>query len=376
MAIRLGGIELYAGPPVLGGPDDLDAVIREFLGGAKQSVLVAVQELDSRPIAQAVLAAAARPKVPVTATKTKVRVQVILEGSYLTEDKPLVDPFAAGGANENNRILHAALLRAGVDVITDLNPEIFHQKFMVRDAGTDNAAVLTGSANFTHTDTGTNPPGNPAQAGNNLNHVLVLHGRTITDQYLAEFTRLRSGTFGDMHERIEPKPREFRIGDIRVKPLFAPRHGPEMEIMKQMLKARERIDFAMFTFAQSSGIDDTMVRLVGPDLPIRGVLDRTQGGQKWAATKMLQAAGVELFDNKPGTGVRKVHHKLMTIDDRIVIAGSFNYTAPATTLNDENIVVLGDLEEKDPGAEADQRQLALFARTEIDRIIETLGARI
>jgi hypothetical protein len=35
-----------------------------------------------------------------------------------------------------------------------------------------------------------------------------------------------------------------------------------MEIMKQMLKAKTSIDFAMFTFAQSSGIDDTMFRLV------------------------------------------------------------------------------------------------------------------
>jgi hypothetical protein len=30
-----------------------------------------------------------------------------------------------------------------------------------------------------------------------------------------------------------------------------------MEIMKQMLKATTSIDFVMFTFAQSSGIDDT-----------------------------------------------------------------------------------------------------------------------
>jgi phosphatidylserine/phosphatidylglycerophosphate/cardiolipin synthase-like enzyme len=64
-----------------------------------------------------------------------------------------------------------------------------------------------------------------------------------------------------------------------------------------------------------------------------------------------------------------VHHKLMTIDDRLVIAGSFNYTGPATTLNDENIVVLGNLEETDRVAEANQRRLAEFARAEIDRII-------
>jgi hypothetical protein len=37
------------------------------------------------------------------------------------------------------------LLRAGIDVITDLNPAIFHQKFLVRDDGGNGAAVLTGS---------------------------------------------------------------------------------------------------------------------------------------------------------------------------------------------------------------------------------------
>ena len=52
----------------------------------------------------------------------------------------------------------------------------------------------------------------------------------------------------------------------------------------------------------------------------------------------------------------------MVLDERIVIAGSFNYTAPATTLNDENIIVLGDLEETDPVAEAAQRQLARPSR--------------
>jgi hypothetical protein len=150
------------------------------------------------------------------------------------------------------------VLRAGVDVITDLNPKIFHQKFMVRDPGLPTAAVLTGSTNFTLTDTGKNPPGASPVSGNNLNHVVVLHGERVAEQYLEEFLRYRGGTFGELHERHEPKPSEFRLANIRVKPLFAPMHGPEMELMKQMLKARTSIDFAMFTFAESSGIDDTM----------------------------------------------------------------------------------------------------------------------
>jgi hypothetical protein len=51
-------------------------------------------------------------------------------------------------------------------------------------------------------------------------------------------------------------------------------------------------------------------------------------------------------------------------------------TPQATTLNDENIVVIGDLEETYPAAKADQRQLAEFARAEIDRIIADLAQPI
>jgi phosphatidylserine/phosphatidylglycerophosphate/cardiolipin synthase-like enzyme len=213
VAVKLGSLEFYTDPTVLGGPDDLDAVIRGFIDGAKHSLYVAVQELDSEPIARAILAARAR----------KVRIQLILEGDYLREvDTPVVDPWTAGGTNEGNRTIYAAL------------------------------------------------------------------------------------------------------------------------------------------------------RLL-PAVRIRGVLDRGQGGQAWAATSPLKAAGAQLFVNRPGTGVRKVHHKLMVIDGRLIIIGSFNHTAPANTINDENIIVLGDLEETNPVAEAAQRQLADYALAEIDRTITSLA---
>ena len=60
MALKLGSLEFYTGPTVLHGLDDLDAVIRRFIDGAKHSLYVAVQELDSEPIARAILAARAR----------------------------------------------------------------------------------------------------------------------------------------------------------------------------------------------------------------------------------------------------------------------------------------------------------------------------
>ena len=73
-----------------------------------------------------------------------------------------------------------------------------------------------------------------------------------------------------------------------------------MEIMKQMLKAKTSIDFVMFTFAQSSGIDDTMFRLVPSLTRLRGALDREQGAQAWAATQPLKQAGCSCFRTSPG----------------------------------------------------------------------------
>ena len=108
-------------------------------------------------------------------------------------------------------------------------------------------------------------------------------------------------------------------------------------------------------------------------IAFRGVLDQTQGGAKWAATDSLVAAGMEIyFAGANKKGVRKLHHKLMTIDDSLTIIGSFNYTSPANLYNDENIVVLGDLE--NPTDE--QKQIALAARQEIDRIATDHGTRL
>lgn len=137
------------------------------------------------------------------------------------------------------------------------------------------------------------------------------------NEYDDEFAEIWQGTFGKVGNRHEPSPRNNRVGGICVRALFAPDHAPKMEIMKQLLKARERIDFAIFTFARSSGIDGA-----------------------------------------------------------VIICGSFNYTGPANRLNDENILVIGDLEDEGPLAQTAQRDLATFALAEIDRMIATNGERV
>ncbi|PUB19029.1 phospholipase D-like domain-containing protein [Yoonia sediminilitoris] len=345
MPVTVGAIILHMGPDTVGGPDSLEAPIIDFIGAAQSELLVSVQELDHRPIAEALI----------TARRRGVRVQMILEQDYLREQG--LPPSDGLGVHEINRELLTRVLRVGVDAKADYNPSIFHQKFIVRDR----AALMTGSTNFTTTG-----------VTKNLNHIAVIEDIEVAREYAREFRQMRKGIFGKRSLEVPRKPLEGHfVSGVRTKPLFAPDHAPEMEFIKQMIKAKSRIDFAVFTFAQSSGIDDALVNAHEKGLRLNGVLDRRQANQKWAAKHTLTAAGVTLHRNRTGTGVRKIHHKLMVIDDALTIIGSFNYTGPANLVNDENIIVLGDLDLPPGQVRDDQAKLAAYARAEIDRIITT-----
>jgi len=348
MAQVVGNVEFYAGPHDVGAHDDMEKVIVDFINGAEKRLEIAVQELDSRPIAEAII----------DARKRKVTVKVVLEQDYLRADRAQQDPWLKGGGKEENREIQNAIFRSNIDLKLDYNESIFHQKFIVRDGN----SLLTGSTNFTHTGT-----------HHNLNHIVIVKDPEVAKIYSREFKEIQQGHFGKYNEGHDAAPTDVVVSDIPIRVLFAPDHNPEMEIMKQMLKARKRIDFAIFTFAKSSGIDDTMIRLLKTGFPIRGAFDGKQGGQPWSALSSLKENGAELYSVPQGNGVGKLHHKLMVLDEEVVIAGSFNYTGPANLLNDENIIILGDLDTTSNAQKNAQKKIAKYALAEIDRIIDTHG---
>lgn len=352
MPIVEGDITIHLGPQEQSGPDSLIDPIIDFIDKSKrrQKLKIAVQEIDHKPIAQAIIRARQRG----------VTVDVVIEQSYLLSDKIPNDPFIPGGKHEENRYLYNAILRSTVDIKSDFNTKIFHQKFIVLGN-----SVLTGSTNFTTTG-----------VTKNLNHLVIIKDAEVARAYSKEFREIQQGRFGKHSVDRDEKPKEARVSGIRVKPLFAPDHSPEMEIMKQILKAKKRIDFAVFTFSQSSGIDDALIAASERGVKVRGILDRRQANQKWAATRPLAKAGVEILVAGNRDGLGKVHHKLMSIDDRITIFGSFNYTGPANVSNDENIVIIGDLNEKSADIKKAQKRIAKNVRKEIDRIAKDFGSKV
>jgi phosphatidylserine/phosphatidylglycerophosphate/cardiolipin synthase-like enzyme len=391
-----GKIEAYAGPKDLKGPDDLEQVIVDFIDGAEESLDIAVQELDNERIAKAILAAQWRG----------ISIRIVLEQSYLREEdlkvakppKPKQGETAEQalerwqwdpeeGDNAVNRRLATALLQSDVDLKIDFNKEIFHQKFVVRDyrghgKGKPTSALLSGSTNFTDTD-----------CHSNLNHIFVFHDAGICEQYANQFAEIERGEFGP--RGLGGAPPVFDLAGVPVTVLFAPDNFPEQEVVKQVLKAEKEIEFAIFTFAGSSAIDDALLMAARADCDVTGVLDRGQAGQSWTAPygepggapPWLDRENISLHvpEEEEKSGVRKLHHKLMVVDHRTVLAGSFNYTNPANAFNDENLFVLGCAYDIFPDRRKDKqkelekidvaacREIAKYMADEIDRIISSVS---
>jgi len=378
-----GKIQAFVGPRELGAHDNLEEVIIDFIEGAEKYLDIATQEIDSEEIAQAIIDARWRG----------VKVRVFIEHDYVYDKDPperLAVPVEPESEEEalrraqwvefrrpedvkTNRDIHMALLRNGVDVKADYNHNhIFHQKFIIRDKRSKNvsypsSAVLTGSTNFTWTGT-----------HKNLNDVVIFNDPLVAWQYQEEFREIRSGVFGRVNSSHEPRPSTINLGGVPVQVFFAPDHAPELEIVKQILKCESMIHFAMFTFSGSSGIDDAMVSVRRTEKSIRGIMDPVQGRRDWAATPWLHNEGIELFFPRSSTAFGKLHHKLLVVDDDIVVTGSMNYTRPANEYNDENVFIIGspyDLGD-DEGGPVDHdacKEIADFFHAEIERIITDLS---
>lgn len=377
-----GKIKAYCGPrdleapgfpKVPRAPDDIEKTIVEFIAEATETLDIAVQEIDFAPIAEAIIAK----------KREGVSVRILLNRSYLEEDsrhKPSASLTTIAqlvadekGEFKANRDIFSALQRCGIEMRIDLNPDnrIFHHKFVLRDVriGKDGRpdrgkkpGLLTGSANFTETD-----------CHKNLNNLFAFRHAGVEGDFGDEFREAWAGEFG--RGRLGKPPSTHNLGGIPVKILFSPDHGPESEVVKQMLKCSKggTIDFAMFTFTGSSAIDDAMAVLAGAGRKVRGIIDRRQGREDWAASEFLQESGVDVLVpvEQEKSGIRKLHHKLAVIDGSTVIGGSFNYSEPATLYNDEALLVLGSPYAESEGVKVKQaecRALAEFFAKEIDRI--------
>lgn len=104
-----------------------------------------------------------------------------------------------------------------------------------------------------------------------------------------------------------------------------------------LLEAERSIDFLFYAFTADEAAD-ALIQQAGQGVKIRGVFDtyqeRTGLGSEF---ERLQDNNLDVrLDGHP----EKMHHKVIILDERIVITGSYNLTRSAETVNDENTLVI------------------------------------
>ena len=86
-------------------------------------------------------------------------------------------------------------------------------------------------------------------------------------------------------------------------------------------------------------IAEAMVAKVKAGLAVRRVFETQNASGSGADFNRLQQGGVDVLEDG---NCYILHHKVIVIDERTVITGSYNFTSSAERDNDENLVIVDD----------------------------------
>jgi phosphatidylserine/phosphatidylglycerophosphate/cardiolipin synthase-like enzyme len=119
---------------------------------------------------------------------------------------------------------------------------------------------------------------------------------------------------------------------------FSPQGGCQQAIIEEIGKARKTLDVAMFSFTNRE-LGNAVIAAQKRGVEVRVVLDESQAANRYSKKNYFLNSGLYIRLAR-GLGRGIMHHKFAVIDSRIVITGSFNWTANAEENNFENLLVI------------------------------------
>lgn len=120
---------------------------------------------------------------------------------------------------------------------------------------------------------------------------------------------------------------------------FSLSDDPELIIIKNIDNAKEFINIAMYTFTDRE-IAQAVIRARDRGVDIKIYLDRSQVNAKYSKSRYFVNNAIEGIRISSNNYI--MHNKFAVIDNKIVITGSYNWTASAGERNDENLLVIDD----------------------------------
>ena len=125
--------------------------------------------------------------------------------------------------------------------------------------------------------------------------------------------------------------------DIQV--YFSPDGGCTEAIVRELGKAKSTVLVQAYSFT-SAPIAKALVDAEKRGVKIEVILDKSQRREKYTEADFLLHAGVPTWiDAKHAIA----HNKVIVIDSRTVLTGSFNFTKAAEVDNAENLLVIDDV---------------------------------
>ncbi|MDH7499000.1 MAG: phospholipase D family protein [candidate division NC10 bacterium] len=133
-----------------------------------------------------------------------------------------------------------------------------------------------------------------------------------------------------------PRVKEVPLGKAAAAVYFSPNGGCTEAIIKEIEKAQSEILVQAYTFT-SAPIAKALLRAHQRGIRAEVILDQSQRMQKYSSATFLANQKIPIYiDGQHGIA----HNKVMIIDRKIVITGSFNFTRAAEEKNAENLLVI------------------------------------
>ena len=135
--------------------------------------------------------------------------------------------------------------------------------------------------------------------------------------------------------RLAQPPAAFE-DDIAV--YFSPKGGAMAALVSQINQARRNIDVEAYLITAKQVVD-ALQSAQNRGVKVRIILDKNNPGGIYTVAAYLSKTTLPVWRD----GRHKDHHnKVMLIDGRIIITGSFNFTDPSEDQNAENLLILRD----------------------------------
>jgi phosphatidylserine/phosphatidylglycerophosphate/cardiolipin synthase-like enzyme len=119
---------------------------------------------------------------------------------------------------------------------------------------------------------------------------------------------------------------------------FSPRGGCQSAIVAELAKARSEVLVQAYSFS-CPDIAQALIAAAGRRVRVVVLLDRSNEAESYSELGDLEKHGLEVWIDAQHA---IAHNKVMVIDRRTVLTGSFNFTRQAEHENAENLLILKD----------------------------------